>query len=153
VQKIFNLSFQEALKKIDVDFGLNLYGDNAQTAFGANGETGIIKEIFNTYVIVDFNGILVKYYRNDMNMVKLGYAISVFKAQGGGFKKVIFCTPQSHAFMLNSNLLYVGLTRMKEKLYHLGSLQTVNQAIKKKANLTRHTFMCGRLKGNADEQK
>lgn len=27
VQKFFNLSFQEALKKIDVDFGLNLYGD------------------------------------------------------------------------------------------------------------------------------
>jgi DNA primase len=27
VQKLFSLSFQEALKKIDVDFGLNLYGD------------------------------------------------------------------------------------------------------------------------------
>lgn len=27
VQKLFNLSFQEALKKIDIDFGLNLYGD------------------------------------------------------------------------------------------------------------------------------
>lgn len=27
VQKLFNLSFPETLKKIDVDFGLNLYGD------------------------------------------------------------------------------------------------------------------------------
>ena len=27
VQKLFNLSFQEALKKIDIDFGLNLFGD------------------------------------------------------------------------------------------------------------------------------
>ena len=27
VQKLINLPFQEALKKIDVDFGLNLYGD------------------------------------------------------------------------------------------------------------------------------
>ena len=27
VQKMFNLSFKEALKKIDIDFGLNLYGD------------------------------------------------------------------------------------------------------------------------------
>lgn len=27
VQKMFNLSFQDALKKIDVDFALNLYGD------------------------------------------------------------------------------------------------------------------------------
>ena len=124
-----------------VDCSFDLYGDDSQTAFVANGETGIIKEIFNTYIIVDFNGIYVKYYKNDMNMVKLGYAISIHKSQGGGFKTVILCTPQSHIFMLNSNLLYVGLTRMKEKLYHLGSLQSVNQAVKKKANLFRHTFM------------
>ncbi len=129
-----------------VDYSFNVYGDNSQTAFVANGETGIIKEICNTYVIIDFNGIYVKYYRNDMNMVKLGYAISIHKSQGGGFKKVILCTPQSHIFMLNSNLLYVGLTRMKEKLYHLGSLQSVNQAVQKKANLTRHTFMQNLLK-------
>lgn len=122
------------------------FDDKPQTAFVANGETGIIKEIYNTYVVVDFNGIHVKYYRNDMNMVKLGYAISIHKSQGGGFKTVILCTPQSHIFMLNSNLLYVGLTRMKEKLYHLGSLQSVNQAVKKKANLSRNTFMQNLLK-------
>ncbi len=136
-----------------VNCSFNLYGDNSQTAFVANGETGIIKEICNTYVIVDFNGIYVKYYRNDMNMVKLGYAISIHKSQGGGFKKVILCSPQSHIFMLNSNLLYVGLTRMKEKLYHLGSLQSVNQAVKKKANLTRHTFMQNLLKNTIDNQE
>lgn len=120
--------------------------DDTPTAFIANGETAIIKEIYNTYIIADFNGVYVKYYRNDMNMVKLGYAISIHKSQGGGFKTVILCSPQSHIFMLNSNLLYVGLTRMKEKLYHLGSLQSVNQAVKKKANLTRHTFMQNLLK-------
>ena len=129
-----------------IDSGFNSYDDNPQTAFVANGETGIIKEIYNTYIIADFNGVLVKYYRNDMNMIKLGYCISIHKSQGGGFKKVILCSPQSHIFMLNSNLLYVGLTRMKEKLYHLGSLQSVNQAVKKKANLTRHTFMQKLLK-------
>ena len=121
-------------------FELN-FSNEMPTAFLANGETGVIKEIYNTYVIIDFNGVFVKYYRNDMNMIKLGYCISLHKAQGGGFKIVILCTPQSHIFMLNSNLLYTGLTRMKEKLYHLGSLQTVNQTVKKKANLVRHTFM------------
>ena len=127
------------------DIGLRL-NDEPKTAFVANGETAIIKEIYNTYIIADFNGVRVKYYRNDMNMVKLGYAISIHKSQGGGFKTVILCTPQSHIFMLNSNLLYVGLTRMKQKLYHLGSLQSVNQAVKKKANLMRHTFMQNLLK-------
>jgi exodeoxyribonuclease V alpha subunit len=132
----------------DKDYMDSPFEDKTPTAFVANGETGIIKEIYNTYVIVDFNGIRVRYYRNDMNMVKLGYAISIHKSQGGGFKTVILCTPQSHIFMLNSNLLYVGLTRMKQKLYHLGSLQSVNQAVKKKANLVRHTFMQKLLKNS-----
>ena len=127
------------------------FEEEPETAFVANGETAIIEEIYNTYIIANFNGVRVKYYRNDMNMVKLGYCISIHKSQGGGFKKVILCTPQSHIFMLNSNLLYVGLTRMKEKLYHLGSLQSVNQAVKKKANLTRHTFMQNLLKNTIDK--
>lgn len=134
----------------DEDEDIWSLNDEPETAFVANGETAIIEEIFNTYIIANFNGVRVKYYRNDMNMVKLGYAISIHKSQGGGFKIVILCTPQSHIFMLNSNLLYVGLTRMKQKLYHLGTLQSVNQAVKKKANLTRHTFMQGLLKEHID---
>lgn len=122
--------------------------DEVPTAFISNGEIGILKEIYNTYAIIDFGGIYVKYYRNDMNMVKHGYAINVFKAQGGGFKVVIFCTPQSDTFMLNSNLIYTGLTRMKEKLYHLGTLQTVNMTVKKKANFNRMTFMQNMLKNS-----
>lgn len=115
--------------------------DEAPTAFIANGETGIIEEIYNTYAIINFDGIYVKYHRNDMNMIGLGYSITIHKSQGSSIDNVILCTPQSHIFMLNSNLLYVGLTRMKKRCYHLGALGSVNQAIAKKANLTRHTFM------------
>lgn len=143
LQTVNNYDAELVRDEKDMSWG---FEDEPQTAFVANGETAIIEEIYNTYIIANFNGIRVKYYRNDMNMVKLGYAISIHKSQGGGFKTVILCSPQSHIFMLNSNLLYVGLTRMKEKLYHLGSLQSVNQAVKKKANLTRHTFMQNLLK-------
>lgn len=115
--------------------------DETPTAFIANGETGIIREIYNSYVIIDFDGIFVKYYRNDMTMIGLGYSITIHKSQGSSIDNVILCTPQSHIFMLNSNLLYVGLTRMKKKCFHLGTLTSVNQAIGKKANLTRNTFM------------
>lgn len=117
------------------------YCDDIPTAFVANGETGIIREIYNTFVIIDFDGVYVKYYRDNMTMVKLGYAITIHKSQGSSVDNVILCTPQSHIFMLNSNLLYVGLTRMRKKCYHLGSLNSVNQAIHKKENLDRHTFM------------
>lgn len=148
LQTVNNYNAELVKDEKDMSWG---FDDEPKTAFVANGETAIIEEIYNTYIIANFNGIRVKYYRNDMNMVKLGYAISIHKSQGGGFKTVILCSPQSHIFMLNSNLLYVGLTRMKEKLYHLGSLQSVNQAVKKKANLTRHTFMQKLLKKTIDK--
>lgn len=123
------------------DETFDCYYDDIPTAFVANGETGIIREIYNTFVIIDFDGVYVKYYRDNMTMIKLGYAITIHKSQGSSVDNVILCTPQSHIFMLNSNLLYVGLTRMKKNCYHLGSLNSVNQAIYKKANLERHTFM------------
>ena len=145
LQIVNNYNAELVADEKDMGWG---FEDEPKTAFVANGETAIIEEIYNTYIIANFNGIRVKYYRNDMNMVKLGYAISIHKSQGGGFKTVILCTPQSHTFMLNSNILYVALTRMKEKLYHLGGLQTINQAVKKKANLTRHTFTQKLLRGS-----
>lgn len=115
--------------------------DEAPTAFIANGETGVVKDIMNSYILIDFDGVIVKYTKADLINIGLGYSISIHKSQGSSIKAVILLTPQSHKFMLNSNLLYVGLTRMKEVCYHLGTLSTVNEAVKKKANLTRHTFM------------
>lgn len=121
--------------------------------FIANGETGIVKDIFPSYLIIDFDGVLVKYYRNDMQMVGLGYCITIHKSQGSSIKVVILLTPQAHTYMLNSNLVYVGLTRMKEKCFHLGNVDTVNMAVKKKANLTRNTFMQRLLKEKCRETK
>ena len=121
------------------------------TAFVANGETGIVVDILNSYILIDFDGIVVKYTKADLVNISLGYSISIHKSQGSSIKAVILLTPQSHTFMLNSNLIYVGLTRMKEVCYHLGTLLTVNQSVKKKANLTRHTFMQDMLAAGIDE--
>lgn len=120
--------------------------DEWPTAFVANGETGTIKEIGRNMVDIDFDGIVVRYDREMMNLVKLGYAITCHKSQGSSINNVILLTPQADIFMLNSNLLYVGCTRARSKCIHLGSVDTVNKVIRKKANLTRHTFMQQMLK-------
>lgn len=114
--------------------------------FIANGETGIVEDVFQNYVIINFDGVKVKYQRNDMQTIGLGYCITIHKSQGSSIKVVILLTPQAHTYMLNSNLIYVGLTRMREKCFHLGSVDTVNQAVKKKANLVRNTSMQKLLK-------
>ena len=114
----------------------------------ANGETGVILEI-NTksqYVVLDFGGTQVIYYRIDMQNVALGYAITGHKSQGSGIKVPIIIEPRSHIFMDTSNLLYVMLTRTKLMCFHLGLPSTVNMCIKKKETLKRNTFTYDMLK-------
>lgn len=119
----------------------NGYDYKPKTAFVANGETGTIVRINNNEMTIDFDGVCVRYTKADLVSLGLAYAISIYKSQGSSINNVIVCTPRSHTFMLNSNIIYVALTRMRKKCYHLGALPTVNQAIAKKANLERHTLM------------
>lgn len=142
IQKVNNYKAELDLQHLS-EWEKDMYSasEDVPTAFIANGETGIVREIYKSYCIIEFDSVFVKYYRADMQMISLGYSITIHKSQGSSIKIVILCTPQSHIYMLNSNLLYVGLTRMKEGCYHLGALNSINQAVKKKANLTRHTHM------------
>lgn len=125
----------------------NYVWDNDDTAykknetFIANGETGIITEVTSFYVIINFDGVSVKYSREELQNVGLGYCITIHKSQGSSSKVIILVTPKAHTYMLNSNLIYVGLTRMREKCFHLGNSHTVEQSIKKKANFSRNTLM------------
>ena len=117
-----------------------------EVTFIANGETGIVDTIDDSSMVINFDGMYVRYNKNELKMIKLGYCISIHKSQGGSANIVIICSPQSHTYMLSSNILYVALTRMKKKCYHLGTLQTINIAVKKKANLIRKTFTADLLK-------
>lgn len=116
-------------------------GNKKDETFIANGETGIITEVTSFYVIINFDGIFVKYSREELQNVGLGYCITIHKSQGSSSKIIILVTPKAHTYMLNSNLIYVGLTRMREKCFHLGNSHTVEQSIKKKANFSRNTLM------------
>lgn len=142
---IQNVNNYKAQLYIDEVFVLD---DDISETFIANGETGLVKKVERDYLVIDFDGTKVKYSRNDMQSMGLGYCITIHKSQGSSIKVVILLTPKSHTFMLNSNIIYVGLTRMKEKCFHFGDSGTVNMAVKKKANFTRHTFMQSMLKGN-----
>ena len=115
--------------------------DKDNTTFVANGESGKVVKILKDAMVIDYDGILVYCPKSSMKNIRLAYAISVHKCQGSQFKVVIFLTPRAHTFMLNSNLLYVGISRAKEKCFHLGEIKTVNTAIKKKENFDRKTLL------------
>ena len=128
------------------DSAYDFFNEEEKFTLIANGETGVIKEINKYYVIIDFDGTLIQYSNGDMKDIMLSYSCSTHRSQGGSARIIIFLSCSSHTFMLNSNLLYVGLTRTKERCFHLGNLGTVNRAIKIKENLKRKTFLEDLLK-------
>jgi len=53
----------------------------------------------------------------DANALLLGYCLTVHKSQGSEWRKVFFCLHNSHATMVQRELLYTGVTRAREELY------------------------------------
>lgn len=47
----------------------------------------------------------------------LGYCLTVHKSQGSEWRRVFFCLHNSHAKMIQRELLYTGVTRAREELY------------------------------------
>lgn len=115
-------------------------GDGKETSV-FNGDTGVIKYVCQDYAVMDFDGVEVRYDKSEMIMISLSYAITAHKSQGSSIENVIVCTPKADSFFLNSNIVYVMLTRMKKRCYHYGNIDTVNKVINKKANFSRNTFM------------
>ena len=137
--------------KIDVGFDFSDPDDEDDTTFIPNGMTGKITYADSKYVVINFDGIEVRYDKADMLNVSLGYSVSVHKSQGGSAKIVIVLTPSCHEYMMNSNLLYVALTRTKQQCYHIGNKDTINRSVKKKENYNRKTFLLDELKSNTME--
>lgn len=133
------------------DYNSQIYSDEEEmsddkVAFISNGDIGIVSKIMNNGMVVDFDDFRIYIPREKFINIKLAYAISIHKSQGGQAKYVIAFIPNTHTFMLNSNLLYVAVTRAKEKCYIISDILTFSRAIKKKENFTRQTWLKDLLK-------
>ncbi|MCE5220011.1 MAG: AAA family ATPase [Clostridium sp.] len=113
----------------------------AMQTFISNGDIGKVILIDSEYMVVQFDNEKIIYDRDMGLNLKLAYSISMHKSQGGSCKNIIMITPKAHTFMLNANLIYVGQTRAEQRCYHLGDPDTINRALKKKANLNRKTHL------------
>lgn len=105
----------------------------------ANGDSGYITRIEKKDFWIDFNGRTYKMNQGALENMKLSYAITYHKSQGSSIQTPIIITPASHQYMLNSNLMYVGASRAKKKLYHIGAAEVVNRCVHKHSNWTRST--------------
>lgn len=78
----------------------------------------------------------------ELNAVILGYALTVHKSQGSEWRKVFCVFHQSHATMLQRELLYTAVTRAKEELYVICEPETFTNGI-----------ISQRIKGNTLAEK
>ena len=98
-----------------------------------NGDIGKILDITKIdnkdALLIDFDGRVVTYYTNNLDNLKLAYAISIHKSQGSEFNNVIMPILPSYQIMLKKKIIYTGITRAKKKLILLGKIESLNQAI------------------------
>lgn len=116
----------------------NINGEESQIF---NGNTGVIVAVRYNEIDVEFDECTLTYTKEDLNQLELGFCITIHKSQGSSAKQIILISPKAHTFMLNSNLLYVGVTRAKERVFMIGNIVTINSAIKEKENFQRNTWL------------
>ena len=81
-----------------------------------------------------------------MHEIQLAYALSIHKSQGSEYPIVILPLLKQHFVMLQRNLLYTAITRAKEKLYIIGSLDAYAIAVKNNKTDSRQSNLIKKLK-------
>ena len=128
------------------NYEMQIYGEEDENAFVANGECSKISLIEKNFMVSDFDDIRIKYNKEDLSDLSLSYSYTIHRSQGSTIKVVIVISPRSHIYMNTMNLLYVAVTRASDKCFHFGLPSTINMAMKKKENFNRNTFMQELLK-------
>jgi exodeoxyribonuclease V alpha subunit len=113
-----------------------------------NGDTGIIQRIApdKSGLTIKFNGEAIEYTKGELGEVQLAYAISIHKSQGSEYPAVIIPLLKQHFMMLQRNLVYTGITRARNKVYLVGSLDAYAMAIRNNKTEVRRTHLQARLR-------
>ena len=97
-----------------------------------NGDIGKVLRIENKKskaMTIDFDSNIVRITASNFSDLKLGYCISIHKAQGSEFDVVIIPILNKYSIMLYKKLIYTATTRAKKKLILIGELSALEKAI------------------------
>ena len=81
-------------------------------------------------IVINFMGNKVLYKSGEFDRFTLAYAISIHKSQGSEYDNVVIVLAKSFKRMFYNKLIYTAVTRAKESLIILGSLESFNSSIK-----------------------
>lgn len=106
-----------------------------------NGQMGIIREVVDKGLIIQFDEEMVYMNRNKLNHLLLGYAISCHKSQGSTIDYSINIVTNAHKNMLSRGLLYVATTRCRKSHIDIGDESAFQYALSVCDNDLRKTWL------------
>ncbi|KAK4532371.1 hypothetical protein CCYA_CCYA12G3228 [Cyanidiococcus yangmingshanensis] len=125
-----------------------------------NGDIGMVMHIPDpdaiendngqgTQLLVDFGNssdwVSYDYPTEAADQLQLAWALSVHKAQGGGYPCVVVPVFTTHSILLTRNLLYTAITRAQELCVVIGSYRAISMAIRNESGRRRNTSLVQRL--------
>lgn len=96
-------------------------------------------------IVVDYDGILVEYNKEQFQVITHAYCISIHKSQGSEYPIVIMPVLKDYIFMLQRRLLYTGITRAKKSLVLLGDEAMLKKGINTEEKYPRMTKLTARI--------
>ena len=113
-----------------------------------NGDIGVIVKIDNSKkskIVIDFDGNIIEYEKEDLINIKHAYAMTIHKAQGSDFEHVILPISKAYHKMLYNKLLYTAVSRAKKSLVVLGDVQAFYDATMNDYSENRNTSLYDNL--------
>lgn len=163
--EIFNKDIQDIyITKKDeyLDFGKTRYhvGDrvihkkNNYEKNVVNGELGIVADVSNSEVIVDYGydiyelmenhreiKKIITYTKEDLTELQLGYSTTVHSAQGSQADVVIVVLDNTHYTLLDATILYTAITRASKKCLLIAEPNAFKRCINNNKTIDRQTFL------------
>lgn len=112
-----------------------------ETTAIVNGQMGIIREVVDKGLIIQFDEEMIYMNRNKLNHLLLGYAISCHKSQGSTIDYSINIVTNAHKNMLSRGLLYVATTRCRKSHIDIGDESAFQYALSVCDNDLRKTWL------------
>lgn len=111
-----------------------------------NGDTGEVVGADPSGLVIDFDGRVVEWSREDLGLLEHAWAITVHKSQGSEYPAVVLALHGSHGIMLRRNLFYTAVTRAKRFLCVVGNPAAWERAVSRVGGDARHTALAERLR-------
>ena len=124
---------------------MQLRNNYQREVFNGDGGRVSIIDFEAQELSVDFDGRQIVYDFADLDELTLAYAITIHKSQGSEFPVVIIPLTSSHHVMLRRNLLYTAITRGRDFVVLIGSIQAVRRAVGNDSELARHSHLARKL--------